>query len=184
MGARPGYRPGTQSVPSRPQPRPQSPEQRPSSAGMGAPVRRSGPPTGRARPEDRGFSPRPRQDRPESRRPERSERPPRQEFGSAHERPARPERTRSGPDRRGSTGARPFDKARSSKSPARSEQGHRALHRVHLHAGPVRQIVSSSPARARIVRSHGVRNDRAPAPAGNWFRARAACAARARTQWP
>jgi 23S rRNA pseudouridine2605 synthase len=110
-GARPGYRPSTPNVHSRPEPRPQSPEQRPSPPGMGTPARRSGPPAGRGRPEDRGFSPRPRQERPESRRPERPFEP-RREFGSARERPSRPERAHGGPDRRGSTGARPFDRAR------------------------------------------------------------------------
>ena len=99
-------------------------------------------PVSGARPEDREFPSRPRQQRPESRRPER---PPRQEFGSARERPSRPERAHAaaliaerpgrghstsarGPsgggaaDRAGSTGARPFDKTRGSKGPARGEK--------------------------------------------------------------
>lgn len=85
-------------------------EQRPSRPPSPPPARQAGS-------TDREFFSRPRQDRPESRRPER---PSRQEFGSARERPSRPERAPSGPDRRGSTGARPFDKTRAPKGPARS----------------------------------------------------------------
>jgi 23S rRNA pseudouridine2605 synthase len=112
VGARGGYRPGTPIVHSSPEQRPQSHEQRPSPTGTGSPERRSGPPAGRARSEDRGFS-RPDQDqqRPESRRPERPFKP-RREFGSAHDRPSRPEPARGGADRGGPSGARPFDKQR------------------------------------------------------------------------
>jgi 23S rRNA pseudouridine2605 synthase len=79
----------------------------------------SEPPARRAASGDREFSSRPPRPRPESRRPER---PSRQQFGSARERPSRPERGRSGPDRRGTSGTRPFDKARGPKSPARGER--------------------------------------------------------------
>ncbi|MGD0972834.1 MAG: pseudouridine synthase [Candidatus Korobacteraceae bacterium] len=114
-GARRGdNRPSAPSVRSVPEQRPRSPEQRPSRSVSESPARR-------ARPQDREFSSRPRQQRPESRRPERPFEP-RREFGSARERPSRPERARGGPDRRGSTGTRPFDKARGSKGPARGEQ--------------------------------------------------------------
>jgi 23S rRNA pseudouridine2605 synthase len=79
----------------------------------------SEPPARRTGSTDREFFSRPRQPSPESRRPER---PSRQEFGSARERPSRPERGRGGPDRPGSTGTKPFDKARGPKSPARGER--------------------------------------------------------------
>jgi 23S rRNA pseudouridine2605 synthase len=76
------------------------------------PVRpQAGPPARQAGSTDREFFSRPRQDRSESRRPQR---PSRQEFGSSRERPSRPERAHGGPDRGGSTGVKPFDKARGS----------------------------------------------------------------------
>jgi 23S rRNA pseudouridine2605 synthase len=135
-GRRGGYHQVAPSVASGAEQRPRSPEprpfdkargprgpargeRRPSPSVSGPSVRRSEPPAHRAASEDREFSSRPRQPRPESRRPER---PSRQEFGSARERPSRPERGRSGPDRRGTSGTRPFDKARGPKSPARGER--------------------------------------------------------------
>ncbi len=100
---------------------PASGERRTSRPTSESPARRSGS-------TDREFFSRPPRPRSESRRPEsrRPERPfeSRQEFGSARERPSRPERGRGGPDRPASTRTRPrpFDKTRGPKGPARGER--------------------------------------------------------------
>jgi hypothetical protein len=116
-------------------------------------------PARRARPQDREFSPRPRQQRPESRRPERPFEP-RREFGSAHERPSRPERARGGPDRRGSSGTRPFDKARGPSGRGAADRtgsaGTRPFDKARGPKGPARsEQIPSRPASEAPARRAG-----------------------------
>ncbi len=102
--ARRGQRPNAARVRSGPRPTPRSHEQEPSQAAPESPARRP-------RAEERGPSFRSRQQRPESRRAERpfESRP---KFSSARERPSRPERGHGGPDRKGATRSKSFDKVR------------------------------------------------------------------------
>jgi hypothetical protein len=60
----------------------------------------------------------------------------------------------------GQPGLGPSTRRETPRARPEASRGHRGRRRVPLHAGLVRQIVSSSPARARIVRNHGGRSAR------------------------